>query len=270
MVIGKNGRWLLAFSFVVLLIANMPTRAQSMNDNAQNSGRSAGSAVGTIRIVLVGDSTMASRTGYGDALCALYRPGVECWNLARGGRSTKSYRAEGLWDEMANRLAHAPNRQTYVMIQFGHNDQPGKPGRSTDLANEFPENLRRYIVETRAMRASPVLLTPLTRRVFKCGVLQNDLRLWAEATLSVAREMNVPVIDLNLLSSAAVSRMGSAEADTLAEEPPPQYEVAPDVKSRFDYTHLGEKGANLFAAMVAQELQRVIPELPRAKAPAEK
>ena len=270
MVTRKNVRLWLMFSFVVLLFANMSCLAQSMNNSAQISERPAGEAVGATRIVLIGDSTMASRTGYGDALCALFSPGVECWNLARGGRSTKSYRVEGLWDEMTRRLGNAQFRQTYVLIQFGHNDQPGKPGRSTDLADEFPENLRRYIVETRAMRASPVLLTPLTRRVFKGGVLQNDLRAWAEATLSVAREMNVPVIDLNLLSSAAVSRMGSSEADTLAEEPPPQYEIATDVKSRFDYTHLGEKGAKLFAAMVAQELQRVIPELPRANAPAEK
>jgi lysophospholipase L1-like esterase len=265
MVINENVRLLLACSFVVLLFANMSTMAQSMNNRAQSSARPAGNAVVATRLVLIGDSTMASRTGYGDALCALYGPGVECWNVARGGRSTKSYRAEGLWDEMASRLALAPTRQTYVLIQFGHNDQPGKPGRSTDLADEFPENLRRYIVETRSMRASPVLLTPLTRRVFKGGVLQNDLRLWAEATLSVAREMNVPVIDLNQLSSAAVSRMGSTEADTLAEEPPPQYEIATDVKSRFDYTHLGEKGAKLFAAMVAQALQRVIPELAHAE-----
>jgi lysophospholipase L1-like esterase len=35
--------------------------------------------------------------------------------------------------------------QRHVLIQFGHNDQPGKPGRSTDLATEFPINQTRLL-----------------------------------------------------------------------------------------------------------------------------
>ena len=38
------------------------------------------------RVILVGDSTMASTTGYGDALCARFTPETACHNLARGGR----------------------------------------------------------------------------------------------------------------------------------------------------------------------------------------
>jgi lysophospholipase L1-like esterase len=34
-----------------------------------------------------------------------------------------------------------------VLIQFGHNDQPGKPERSTDLATEFPVFMRQYVAE---------------------------------------------------------------------------------------------------------------------------
>ena len=63
---------------------------------------------------------------------------------------------------------------TYALIQFGHNDQPGKPGRSTDLVTEFPVNIARYVTETRAKAATPVLVTPLARRQFKAGKLDND------------------------------------------------------------------------------------------------
>ena len=52
----------------------------------------------SLRVILVGDSTMATKSGYGDALCARFQPEVSCLNLAKGGRSTKSFRAEGLWD----------------------------------------------------------------------------------------------------------------------------------------------------------------------------
>ena len=105
------------------------------------------------RLILVGDSTMAPRSGYGNALCARFQQ-VACLNLARGGRSSKSYRAEGLWDTvlaLLNEKGAGDTRQkTLVLIQFGHNDQPGKPERSTDLATEFGPNMAGYVKEARA------------------------------------------------------------------------------------------------------------------------
>ena len=65
---------------------------------------------------------------------------------------------------------------TYVLIQFGHNDQPGKPGRSTELATEFPRNLHQYVQDAKSAGAQPVLITSLTRRSFQNGKLKNDLK----------------------------------------------------------------------------------------------
>lgn len=125
-----------------------------------------------IRILLVGDSTMANSSGYGDAFCARVNRAHTCLNLAKGGRSSGSFRAEGRWDEVEGLLrGSAAYRSTYVLIQFGHNDQPGKPGRSTDLKTEFPVNMARYVREVRALGGIPVLVTPLTRRTFKDKVL---------------------------------------------------------------------------------------------------
>jgi pectin methylesterase-like acyl-CoA thioesterase len=58
------------------------------------------------------------------------------------------------------------------------------------------------------------------------------------------------VLDLNADSAAAVSRMGSAAADTLA------------LQTQFDHTHLGAKGAAFFARMVSRELEDAVPALP--------
>jgi lysophospholipase L1-like esterase len=164
-------------------------------------------------------------------------------------------------------------RSTYVLIQFGHNDQPGKPGRSTDLATEFPANMRQYVKEVVAAGAKPVLVTPLTRRTFKDGQLKDDLGLWGAATKKVAAEEGVPVLDLNTESRAAVQTMGPVEANTLAMVPPPP-EVAATAASgtstpapkegpsaQFDYTHIGEKGSAFFGKMVARELMTAVPEL---------
>ena len=225
-----------------------------------------------IRLILVGDSTMASKSGYGDALCARLKPEAACINLARGGRSSGSFRAEGLWDRVQALLRESGSAysQTLVLIQFGHNDQPGKPGRSTDLATEFPANMARYVAEAKALGGLPVLVTPLTRRTFRERVLQNDLQAWAEVSRQVAASAQVPLLDLNALSYAAVQAMGEAEADTLAMAPPvggeaplpaSSAERAGAAKPKFDRTHVGDKGARLFSQIVATELIRLLPGL---------
>ena len=224
-----------------------------------------------IRVILVGDSTMATRTGYGDALCARFKPEVGCINLARGGRSSGSFRAEGRWDEVQALLKDgASSSANYVLIQFGHNDQPGKPGRSTDLVTQFPANIERYVTETTALGGVPVLVTPLTRRSFKGSYLKDDLAPWAAATRRIALEHKAALVDLNAISAAAVQEMGQDEADTLAQAPRPANFGAPPAagsevqgapKSAFDRTHVGEKGAALFSNMVASELLRLFPEL---------
>lgn len=225
--------------------------AQTAPASAPRGETTANVATGP-RLILVGDSTMAPRSGYGNALCARFQQ-VACLNLARGGRSSKSYRAEGLWDSVMALLAEKGHK-TLVLIQFGHNDQPGKPGRSTDLATEFGPNMAGYVKDVKAAGHDVLLLTPLTRRTFKAGELPNDLRPWAEVILKVGAEQGVPVLDLNAISHAAVAAMGQAEADTLAEAPP-----------RFDRTHLGPKGAALFSAHVMEGLIQLRPELAAAR-----
>jgi lysophospholipase L1-like esterase len=224
-----------------------------------------------IRVILVGDSTMATHSGYGDALCARFTPDVSCLNLARGGRSSKSFREEGRWDEVERLLKDGGKfKATYVLVQFGHNDQPGKPPRSTDLVTEFPVNMARYAEETKALGGIPVLVTPLTRRSFKGDYLHDDLAPWAAATRGAAERTHAALLDLNADSAAAVQAMGQAEADTLAMAPPPaaiaatsmdpnKVERAGAAKSAFDRTHLGKKGADFFARMVETEMVHALP-----------
>ncbi|NIJ93315.1 lysophospholipase L1-like esterase [Xanthomonas campestris] len=268
-----------------------------------------GTQLAASKIVLVGDSTTAVQGGWGPSFCAQHVTSfLSCLNLARGGRSTSNYRAEGSWEIALHELRSGGYRQVYVLIQFGHNDQPGKPGRSTDLTTEFPANLRRYVAEARAAGAIPVLVTPLTRRQFARGQLVDDLGPWAEATRKVAQELQVPLIDLHARSRALVQGMGPVLAMRLAQRPADPEQVlaaqsgttigktpaqashasssssssskiaaagsvsasAQDnasaepmgqAKLAFDYTHLGADGADLFAAIVADELAKHVPAL---------
>jgi lysophospholipase L1-like esterase len=231
------------------------------------------------KVILVGDSTTAVMGGWGPSFCGYHVTSfMACVNLARGGRSSGSYFAEGSWDLALSEMRTPGYKNVWVLIQFGHNDQPGKPGRSTDLKTEFPANLRRYVTEARAAGAKPVLLTPLTRRIFKNGILDNDLEPWAEATRKVAAEMKVPLVDLNARSVAAVQAIGDTASNAFAQLPeglaqaatpaataPQATEVAvvPTAvpKMSFDRTHLGRFGADFFANMVTAELIKAVPEM---------
>jgi lysophospholipase L1-like esterase len=219
---------------------------------------------------------MALNSGWGPGFCADVVEQVDCVNMAKGGRSSSSYRAEGSWTKVMDELSrNSDYASTYLLIQFGHNDQPGKPGRSTDLATEFPANLRLYVEQVKATGAKPVLITPLTRRSFKNGTLTNNLEPWAGATRAVAAEKGVPLLDLNADSVSAVQSMGPLEANTLAMAPPPAAiaEAAASGDSpaipkspagsgpAFDYTHLGARGSAFFARMVAAELVKAVPDL---------
>ena len=240
------------------------------------------------KIILVGDSTMAPHSGWGGAFCAHHvKSSVACVNAGRGGRSTRSYRQEGGWD-IALAEAKVPGyRGTWVLIQFAHNDQSSRPERWTEEATEFPENLRRFVEEVRAAGAAPVLVTPLTRREFRDGKLRNTLASWSDQVRGVAKSMDVPLVDLNVLSAAQAQEMGPEMSTKLAQVPPSDEELAAakagttlaarpappepapiagdgargQVTRKFDYTHLGDVGAEVTAKLVTQALARAVPGL---------
>ncbi|MGN5373347.1 rhamnogalacturonan acetylesterase [Sphingomonas hankookensis] len=227
------------------------------------------------KVVLVGDSTTSVSGGWGGSFCAEHVTSfLACVNLARGGRSSGSYRAEGSWKLALAEMQTPGFARTWVVIQFGHNDQPGKPGRSTDLATEFPANLRAYVTETRAAGAIPILVTPLSRRSYKGGRIDNDLAPWADAVRRVARDMDVPLVDLNALTVAELDRNGEAWADGFAQLPRTAAAPSPAARANetndmpfaerklsFDRTHLGRAGADHVAALMARALARAVPEM---------
>ena len=205
-----------------------------------------------VRIVLVGDSTVAIGGGWGASFCTMLTPNVECLDVAKNGRSSKSYYDEGLWK---NALEQKPD---YVLIQFGHNDMPGKgPERETDPETTYAANLRRYIKEAQAANARPALVTSLSRRTFKDGKLVLDLTAYANAAKRVAAEENVPLIDLNAASVKLLETMTQEQADQFDAE------AHPDAAGNKgpDRTHLNSKGAAVFARMVANDLAKLCVEL---------
>jgi lysophospholipase L1-like esterase len=210
----------------------------------------AASTNGQVRLVIVGDSTVCnwpatdSRRGWGMFIQDYFQPDLKVINLAKSGRSTKTFIQEGLWS------AALREKPAYVLIQFGHNDShdPGRP-EATDANTTYKDFLRQYIRDCRASGAMPILVTPMCRRTFEPdGRLKDALLPYAEAMKAVALEMKVPLVDLHTASAELFEQLGPAGSKKLANKPT-------------DQTHFNEKGAKEMAALVMQQLPRVEPSL---------
>lgn len=202
-----------------------------------------------IRIVLVGDSTVTDRQGWGHGFAELAGPDLAVSNTSAGGRSSKSFRAEGIWDKAMN--LHGD----YVLIQFGHNDQPGKgPDRETDAATTFKDNMVRYAKEVQAAGGKPILVTSLVRRRFDAdGKIKSDLLAYVEGTKAAAKEAGVPLIDLHARSIDYFDKVGAAECEKLNPRDPKT--------NASDSTHLSKAWQVPVARLVIDELKKVQPEL---------
>jgi lysophospholipase L1-like esterase len=210
-------------------------------------------AAKTRRIVLVGDSTMNHSTGWGSAFCDDLAGDIECFNLARNGRSSKSYRTDGFW---ARALALKPN---YMLISFAGNDVPGKgPERETDPKTTFYANMRAYVEEARHAGAQPILITPMeVRKYGKDGKLVHNYDDYAAAIRKVGADTRTPVIDLYASSTAYLEKLTQAQADELNHVDPTQPIVV-------DRAHMNRKGSAVIGALVAEGLETAVPALAKA------
>ncbi len=205
-----------------------------------------------IKIVLVGDSTVQDSSGWGLGFKEFLDTNqVELINTARGGRSSMSFMREGRW---TNALAL---KGDYYLIQFGHNNEPGKPGRSTDMAT-FVANMKQYVDDARAIGAKPVLVTPLTRRQWDKahpGKIKSSLAPYAEKVRKIAAAKNVPLVDLQARSIELCESLGPVKC----------LEFSPikvvDGTNAYDGTHLRGVGRVMFARLVVEELRKAVPEL---------
>jgi lysophospholipase L1-like esterase len=206
-----------------------------------------------VRVELVGDSTLSPNFGYGAGFCANILPVADCVDMAKGGTSSKTYRKQGVW---AKALESKPD---YMIIQFGHNDvpTPGHMDRETTM-DEYAANMKAFVRDARAAGITPVLVTPLSRRFFgPDGKIHSDLEPYAATIRSIAKQMEVPLIDLHAESVAYLNKLGP-DAQRIVSgrtRKTPTGEIVPDK------THLNVFGGYTFGRMVAADLGKAVPAL---------
>ncbi len=215
---------------------------------AVGSSAQAPSQAQRIRVVLVGDSTVTDDSGWGAGFKEYASAAVEVVNVAANGRSSKSYIDEGRWTEALAK------RGDYYLIQFGHNDEPGKgPERETDPKTTYRANMARYVDDVRAIGAKPILITSLVRRIYnQDGTIRTTQTPYVEVVRALAAEKRVPLVDLHAISKADAEHAGD---DVWADLSPR------DDKGEVDRTHLNAKGSEVVARLVIEELRQVVPDL---------
>lgn len=214
-----------------------------------------------IKIWMIGDSTMcdyessrAPLTGWGMPFAGFFTPAVQVNNRAKGGRSTRTFIAEKRWDNVSDSLS----KGDYVLMQFGHNDA-AKGERYKERYTSVPDyktNLARFIKESRAKNAIPILITPVSRMSFdKNGHANETHTEYSAAVYEVAKIYDVPVIDLDRESRAMYEKMGPSGAKQLFMQL--ESGVHPNYpEGKKDNTHFNEFGARKIAQIVLSEMKK--------------
>jgi lysophospholipase L1-like esterase len=224
---------------------------------------------GRITVYLAGDSTMSTKqpkafpeTGWGMPFSSFFDSTVTVDNRAQNGRSTKTFISEGLWDSIINSL----QKGDYVLIQFGHNDEvPTKKSYINEQG--YRDNLARFIRETRAKKANPILLTPVARRKFDTtGTIVGTHDVYSAIVRKLAAEQKVPLIDLDRNSQALLQKLGPEKSKKLFNYLTPEESINYP-QGRADDTHFSELGARKMAEIVLEGIQSLKLELARHIAP---
>ena len=217
-----------------------------------------------IKIFLAGDSTIAIKdtkafpeTGWGMPFVQFWDSTVTVVNKAKNGRSSKTFLSEGLWKSIMNEAKEGD----YVIIQFGHNDESIEKKERYATPDTFKMNLNRFIKETKERKATPILLTPVSRRKFdKDGKAVATHEQYAALVREVAKETGVLFIDLDEKSKTLYQQFGPEYSKLLfLQLQPGEHPNYPE--GRNDNTHFNELGARLIAQIVLKELKGLNIEL---------
>ena len=216
-----------------------------------------------ISIYTIGDSTMADKPnpdenperGWCQLLPKFLTDNAVVKNHAVNGRSTRSFIAEGKWNAVKEQL----KKGDYVFIQFGHNDQKYKdPKRYTNPETAYRNNLIKFVEETREKGANPVLFTSIVRRKFnEHGTLIDTHKGYPLQVRIVAKEMNVPLIDLQYLTEQLEEQYGVEASKKLHLHYAPN-EILYYPEGKADDTHLSVLGATEVSKLAINQLEEKI------------
>jgi polygalacturonase/lysophospholipase L1-like esterase len=224
--------------------------------------------LGLPTLFLIGDSTVRNgrgdgangQWGWGEPIAAYFDLAkVNVVNRAIGGRSSRTFLTEGRWDQVLAELKPGD----FVMMQFGHNDggelfKGSRPraslkgiGEETqegtveqtgkrELVHSYGWYLRRYVRDAQAKGATPIVCSPVPRKIWKDGRIvraSDDYGRWAA---EVASSQRTAFVDLNEIIARRYDALGPQKVEALFAD---------------EHTHTNAPGAELNAVSAVAALK---------------
>jgi lysophospholipase L1-like esterase len=215
-------------------------------------------------LFVIGDSTVNTGTkgqqGWGTPLVELFdKTKIKVENRARGGRSSRTFQTEGLWDKIVAALQPGD----FVLMQFGHNDGgPVTQGRARaslkgtgeetlvvvddktgkkEVVHTYGWYMRKYVAYTRARGATPIVLSPIPRNIWKDNRVVRASKDYGKWAAEAAKAEGAFFIDLNELVAQRYEAVGAEKVKALYFST--------------DHTHTSVAGARLNAGVVVEGLK---------------
>ncbi len=215
-------------------------------------------------VFIIGDSTVASNNdtlvGWGVPIDKYFdTTRVNVYNKARGGRSSRTFRGEGLWDEVLKNLDNGD----FLLIQFGHNDG-GEINRpkyraslngmgddtqtiefkkdSVEVVHTYGWYMKKYITEAKEKGATPIVLSMIPRNIWHDKKVERNNNSYAKWAKEAVNDAGGYFLDLNDSIAMRYEEMGQKQVKNLFPK---------------DNTHTNMQGAKLNALIVAQSLSNL-------------
>lgn len=219
-------------------------------------------------LYIIGDSTVRNgrgdgadgQWGWGDFVGVYFDSAkINVVNWALGGRSSRTFITQGHWQKVVNALKPGD----FVMMQFGHNDSsavnddsrargtlPGIGEETQEIDNlltkqhevvhSFGWYMRKYVSDTRAKGATPIICSLVPRKIWKDGKIVRNTDTYAGWAEQVARAVKAPFVDLNDIIATRYDELGPQAVELLFADP---------------HTHTTLAGAEISAEAVVMGLK---------------
>lgn len=209
-----------------------------------------------VTVFITGDSTVTDQPGgaittWGQNITRWFTSDVAVANHAESGETLKGFLKERRWEKLLDSV----HQGDYVIIEFGCNDSkksgpqniyPNQDFSETyvDAGTTYKELLKQFAADVQKKGAFPIIASPSARR--QDSKKPGSLQAYADAAIAVAKEINVPSIDLN--------SFGVELNDALGADSPKLFN---------DQTHPSEYGGYLQSKCIALGIKQ--DNLPLAK-----
>ena len=227
-------------------------------------------------VFITGDSTVKNKDsdkdgmwGWGSQAYTVFDQNkVTCVNVAKAGRSTRSYVREGRWEQVYNTLQPGD----FVLLQFGHNDIcpiadakergviPGtadtchvykmeKDGRY-EVVYSFGWYLRKMIDDCREKGATPILVSLTPRNEWPHGKVERRNDSYGKWYREVVEQTGVDFLDVHNISADFLDRKFASKSEEKSKKAASRY-------FNNDHTHTSLAGARMNAQSVAKGLRDI-------------